>query len=86
MVRVMSYSDQVKIFYNAMKEPLFYHVLNILKSRGSYSDNQKLKNRKTTIKVFKENSSNSKLLNHLLSEMGLFTLYNCFASCKLDTI
>ena len=33
--------------------------------------------------LFKANSFTLKLLNHLLSEIGLFTLHNCCASCSL---
>ena len=33
---------------------------------------------------FKTNSLARKLLNHLLSEMGLFTRHNCSVSCSLN--
>ena len=57
-----------------------------------YSDNQKTVEQKDDISAilkcirccYKANSCTIKLSNDLLSEMGLFTLHNCCASCSLD--
>ena len=80
------FSIEIRLSTIKYKNTIYYQM------SVSYSDNQKTVDYEDDIKAklnciwccYKANTLTSVLLNHLLHEMGLFTLHNYCASCSLE--